>query len=267
MANSQKALDSGSSPAHSLRKRAIVLDMLRSRNPAKGSAGTSGRLAMLDAVECPPTFQSDPATVQAVVAGGAPALVGAVEGAEDDGGAARAELEARGLTADDVVFGITAGGTTPFVHAALALARERGAATIFLACVPEEQVGDEADVSIRIVTGPEVLAGSTRMKAGTVTKLALNTISTLTFARLGKVHGNLMVDVNTRANAKLTERGARIVAELCALDHEKATELLERADGRVKVAVVMQRLGLDPDGASARLRDHGGFLGAVLEDR
>ena len=229
-------------------------------------AGTSGRLGMLDAVECPPTFQSDPETVQAVVAGGAAALVGAVEGVEDDAQGARAEIEARGTGAGDVVLGITAGGTTPFVHGALAAARERGAATIFLACVPREQVRDEADLSIRIVTGPEVLAGSTRLKAGTATKLVLNAITTLTFARLGKVHGNLMVDVNARANVKLAERGTRLVAELCQLERKDAAELLRRAEGRVKVAVVMHRSGLSPEGARARLEAHGGRLREALDD-
>ncbi|MEO6710778.1 MAG: N-acetylmuramic acid 6-phosphate etherase, partial [Planctomycetota bacterium] len=160
-------------------------------------AGTSGRLAMLDAVECPPTFQSAPELVQAVIAGGSAALTGAVEGAEDDESSAARELELRGFSSRDVLFGIAASGTTPFVRAGLEFARARGAATVFLACVPRALVDDRADVSIRVVTGPEVLTGSTRLKAGTATKLVLNTISTLVMVRLGKVHGNRMVAVHT----------------------------------------------------------------------
>ncbi len=229
-------------------------------------AGTSGRLGMLDAVECPPTFQTHPETVQAVIAGGAAALLGAVEGAEDDSRAGMDELAARGLGADDVVLGVSAGGTTPFVHGALAFARAAGAATVFLACVPADQVADDAEVSIRIVTGPEVLTGSTRLKAGTATKLALNAITTASFAQLGKVHGNLMVDVNTRGSAKLVERGTRLVAELCELEPEQAAALLERAGGSVKVAAVMHHHGLDAAGAATRLTAGGDRLRAALED-
>ena len=165
----------------------------------------------------------------------------------------------------DVVFGIAAGGTTPFVHGALARARERGAATVFLACVPREQARDEADVSIRVVTGPEVLAGSTRLKAGTATKLVLNTVTTLAMARLGKVHGNLMVDVETRANAKLWQRGIALVARVVGCDRARAEALLQAADGRVKVAVVMGRAGVDAGAARARLERAGGFLRRALE--
>jgi N-acetylmuramic acid 6-phosphate etherase len=227
-------------------------------------AGTSGRLALLDAVECPPTFHSDPKSVQAIVAGGAAALVGAVEAAEDDERAAGVELAARGLSAADCVLGIAAGGTTPFVHGALRFARERQAACIFLACVPREQVGDDADVSIRVVTGPEVIAGSTRLKAGTVTKLVLNTISTAVFARLGKVHGNLMVDVATGANQKLLERGRRLVAELAGVDPERAAALLTAADGEVKTAVVMAARRLAAPAARAALAEVGGSLRRAL---
>ncbi len=229
-------------------------------------AGTSGRLAMLDAVECPPTFQTPPELVQAVVAGGEAALCGSVEGAEDDREAAGRELAARGLGPLDVVFGITAGGTTPFVHGAIDFARQRGAATVLLACVSQEQAPDAADVSIRVLTGPEVLAGSTRLKAGTATKLVLNSVTTLTMARLGRVHGNLMVDVDTKGNAKLGERGARIVAALPDLSRADSLELLEHADGQVKVAVVMQRLGLDAPAARERLDRTGWFLRAALEN-
>ena len=249
---------------------AAAIELVVARLAAGGrlfyvGAGTSGRLGMLDAVECPPTFRTDPATVQAVVAGGPAALTGAVEGAEDDPKAAGRELDARGLGAGDCVFGIAAGGTTPFVHGALAHARSRGAATVFLACVGREQVGDEADVSIRVVTGPEVLAGSTRLKAGTATKLVLNTVTTVAFSRLGKVYGNRMVDVVTGANAKLVDRGRRLVADLAGVDPDRAAELLEAADGEVKTAVVMQARGLGATEARAELERVGGYLRALLD--
>lgn len=227
-------------------------------------AGTSGRLGALDAVECPPTFGIEPGTVQAILAGGDAALVRSVEGAEDARDAGAAEVGAREVGAADVVFGIAAGGTTPFVHGALDAARARGAATIFLACVSAAEAPDAADVSIRVVTGPEVLAGSTRMKAGTATKLVLNTVTTLAMTRLGKVHGNLMVDVATGGNAKLRARGTRLVAELCAVDAARAEELLRAADGRVKLAVVMGRLGLAPKAARARLAACGDDLRRAL---
>jgi N-acetylmuramic acid 6-phosphate etherase len=248
--------------------RAIELVVERLRRGGRliyAGAGTSGRLAVLDATECPPTFRTPPAMVQALIAGGPAALTGAVEGAEDDVEAPRRELAARGLSPDDVVFGIAAGGTTPFVHAALAFARERGAATVFLACVPVDQAPDRADVSIRTVTGPEVLTGSTRLKAGTATKLVLNTVTTVAMAQLGKVYGNLMVDVDTRANAKLVDRGARIVTTVTGVTRDEALALLERANGQVKVAIVMQRATCDAVQAVARLERAGGSLREALE--
>jgi N-acetylmuramic acid 6-phosphate etherase len=228
-------------------------------------AGTSGRLGVLDAVECPPTFQSDPGQVQGLIAGGQAALTCAVEGAEDDREGGAAELVARGLEERDAVVGISAGGTTPYVHGALELARSRGAATVMLACVPFEQAPDSADVSIRVVTGPEVVAGSTRLKAGTATKLVLNAISTLSMVRLGKVHGNLMVDVDTRTNAKLVERAGRIVSALTGLERGAALALLERAGGQAKLAVVMHQLGLDAAAARERLHAASGFLRRALD--
>jgi N-acetylmuramic acid 6-phosphate etherase len=166
--------------------------------------------------------------------------------------------------AADCVFGIAAGGTTPFVRGALGYARETGAARIFLACVPRELVGDDADVSIRVVTGPEVIAGSTRLKAGTATKLVLNTVTTAVFARLGKVHGNLMVDLATGANHKLLERGRRLVAELAGVDARRAELLLAQADGEVKTAVVMAARGLGARAARAALLRVGGSLRRAL---
>jgi N-acetylmuramic acid 6-phosphate etherase len=225
-------------------------------------AGTSGRLGVLDASECPPTFQSEPAQVQGRIAGGPEALLRAVEGAEDSLELGRAAVA--DVTARDVVFGITASGRTPFVHAALGLARERGAATVMLACVPFALVPDSADVSIRVVTGPEVLTGSTRLKAGTATKLVLNRVTTLAFARLGKVHGNLMVDLDTRGNAKLRARGVRILQRLTGLATHEAEALLARAGGRVKPAVLMQRARIDLATAETRLAAVGGSLRRAL---
>ena len=248
---------------------ASAVDLIAARMRAGGrlfylGAGTSGRLAMLDSVECPPTFQSDPQLVQALIAGGPAALIGAVEGAEDDEHGAAKELERRGLGPGDVLFGVAASGTTPFVRAGLAFARQRGAATIFLACVPRDLVDDSADVSIRVVTGPEVLTGSTRMKAGTATKLVLNTISTLVMVRLGKVHGNLMVALNTRGNAKLADRGVRMVMELGRCERTRAAQLLAAADAQVQVAVLMAQRGLEPAAARERLERCGGNLREAL---
>ena len=225
-------------------------------------AGTSGRLGLLDAVECPPTFQSDPERVQARLAGGDSAFLRSLEGAEDDAEAgAQAVADGR---PEDVVFGIAAGGTTPFVHGAIARAKQLGCASVFLACVPFESVPDAADVSIRLATGPEVLTGSTRLKAGTATKMVLNRITTIAMARLGKVHGNLMVDVNSRGNAKLTERGARMLASIAGIDFESAGQWLERADGSVKMGCVMQRFDCSLEQAETRLAAAGGFLRAAL---
>ena len=227
-------------------------------------AGTSGRLGVLDAVECPPTFQSDPDQVQGILAGGERAMFDAVEGAEDDEQAARRALTQRGVGPQDVVFGITAGGTTAFVHAALAQASANGAATVFLACVPFAEAPDAADVSIRILTGAEVLAGSTRLKAGTATKMALNRISTLAMVALGKVYGNRMVDLRANANAKLRARALRMLHELTGLENEALEALFVRADGQVKLAALMHARTLSVDAARERLHACGGSLRAAL---
>jgi N-acetylmuramic acid 6-phosphate etherase len=227
-------------------------------------AGTSGRLGVLDAVECPPTFQSAPELIRGLLAGGREAMFSALEGAEDSLEAAAQELRQLELSERDVVFGISASATTPYVQGALRCARERGAASVMLACVPFDNVPDEAEVSIRIDTGPEVLAGSTRMKAGTATKLALNSISTLVMVRLGKVHGNRMVDVNTRGNVKLLDRGIRLVGELCGLEREASARALEAARGSVKLAVLMQRRGVEAARAEALLARAGGRLREAL---
>jgi N-acetylmuramic acid 6-phosphate etherase len=199
-----------------------------------------------------------------VIAGGNAALTSSIEGAEDDRAAGGRELEARGVGAKDVVFGIAAGCTTPYVHGALESAQKRGAATVFLACVPRELATDWADISIRVVTGPEVLAGSTRLKAGTATKMVLNMITTLSMARIGKVYGNLMVDVQTAGNAKLWQRGIGLVARIVECDREHAEELLHAADGSVKVAAVMGRRKLDPHAARLLLEHEHGNLRRAL---
>jgi len=223
-------------------------------------AGTSGRLGVLDATECPPTFLTDPSMVQGVIAGGRDAMTRSVEGAEDRAGDGAGAVAALEVTSRDVVFAIATGGTTPFVHGAIAQAKERGAKTVFFACVPEDECGDEADVSIRVITGAEALTGSTRMKAGTATKMVLNMVTTIGMVRLGKVHENLMVDVNTAANAKLFDRGVRMVQTVTGSSREAAGALLREAGGRVKTALVMHARAVDR-GAAERLL--AGFEGRV----
>ena len=227
-------------------------------------AGTSGRLGVLDAAEMPPTFGTDPEMVRGIIAGGHEALVRAQEGAEDrseDGGAAIDEIE---VGAQDFVLGIATSGTTPYVHAALARARERGAKTGFLLCTdPSPDLLDRHDVVIAPLVGPEVITGSTRMKAGTATKLVLNTITTGAMVRLGKVYGNLMVDLQVTCE-KLQDRGERILSETLGLERPAAVSLLARAQGHVKVALVMGHLDVGRDEAKRRLEDVAGALGPVL---
>lgn len=227
-------------------------------------AGTSGRLGVLDATECPPTFLTDPNRVQGLIAGGRDALVRSIEGAEDNVNAGAAAIDEMNIEFRDVVFGIATGGTTPYVHAALARARLRGAQTIFFACVPRDQVPDDADVSIRVLTGPEVLTGSTRMKAGTATKMVLNMVTTIAWVRVGKVYENLMVDVNTAANAKLVDRGARIIQEITGLSHEKSALALQASGGRVKVALAMVLRGAERTEAERLLNLADGRLSVLI---
>jgi N-acetylmuramic acid 6-phosphate etherase len=207
-------------------------------------AGTSGRLGVLDAAEMPPTYRTDPELVQGLIAGGHAALVRAQEGAEDDPGAGAAELEERKIGPADFVLGIATSGTTPYVHGALDRARELGARTGFLLCTPPTaELRARHDVVIAPLVGPEVITGSTRMKAGTATKLVLNTISTTTMVQLGKVYGNLMVDLEVTCQ-KLQDRGERILIELLGIDRPAATALLARGGGHVKTAIIMGRLGV-----------------------
>jgi N-acetylmuramic acid 6-phosphate etherase len=224
-------------------------------------AGTSGRLGVLDAAECPPTFGTDPSLVQGVLAGGPEAMWRAREGAEDspdDGAAAIAERE---VGPRDVVMGIAAGSTTPFVLGALREAIRRDAETVFLTCVPpaDAPIAREVDVVVAPLTGPEVIAGSTRLKAGTATKLVLNMVTTAAMVRLGKTYGNLMVDLQVTA-AKLEDRGRRILRDLLGVGYGEAGELLTEAGGRVKTALVMHRRGVGREEAERLLAEADGFL-------
>lgn len=227
-------------------------------------AGTSGRLGVLDAAECPPTFCTPPELVQGIIAGGAGALVRSSEDLEDRSEDGEAAIAQRHITQLDVVVGITAGGTTPFVHGALNAARQRGARTIFIACVPASQVNFEADVDIRLLTGPEILAGSTRLKAGTATKLALNILSTGVMVKLGKVYGNRMVDVAV-TNQKLRDRALRMLQDLTGLSREAAGFLLERSGKWVKLALLMHWTGLEKDAGHQLLTENQGNLRAAVE--
>jgi N-acetylmuramic acid 6-phosphate etherase len=247
---------------------AAAVDMVSAALRAGGrliyvGAGSSGRLGVLDASECPPTFRSDPDQVQGIIAGGDAAMFRAQEGAEDNAAGGAAAVDQRQAGPGDVIMGIAAGGTTPFVHGALRQATARGAKTIFLSCVQPSAAEAPADVVIRPLTGPEVITGSTRLKAGTATKLVLNTISTLAMVQLNKVYENLMVDLRA-SNAKLRDRAARIVSTLGGADRVTADDLLNRAGGHVKLAIVMHKKGIGPDAAARLLESAGGSLRAVI---
>lgn len=227
-------------------------------------AGTSGRLGVLDAAECPPTFCTPPELVQGILAGGKEALVRSSEALEDRAEDGAQALCDRQVSARDVVVGITAGGTTPYVRGAIAQAKQIGATSIFIACVPREQVPSEADINIRLLVGPEVLAGSTRLKAGTVTKLVLNILSTSVMVKLGKVYGNRMVDVSV-TNAKLRDRAIRTLMDLAELPRPDAEALLDRCQQRVKLALLVHWSGLDVETARSQLEACGGHLRKALE--
>ena len=226
-------------------------------------AGTSGRLGVLDAVECPPTFSATTEQVQGLIAGGAGAFLQAVEGAEDSTTLGPADLQARGLGGKDVVVGIAASGRTPYVLGALAYAKSVGALTLAVVCNAGSPVAAAAELPIEAVTGPEVLTGSTRLKAGTATKLVLNMLSTGAFVRLNKVYGNLMVDVQT-TNAKLKARAVRIVAEAVACNETLAQQLLGQCDGEVKAAIVVGRKRVAPAVARTLLLTHDGSVRDAL---
>jgi N-acetylmuramic acid 6-phosphate etherase len=227
-------------------------------------AGTSGRLGVLDAAECPPTFCTPPELVQGILAGGAGALVKSSEGLEDIASDGAQAMVDRQIGKHDVVVGIAAGGTTPYVHGAIDEAKARGAGTIFMACVPVNQVASNADIEIRLIVGAEILSGSTRLKSGTVTKMALNILSTGTMVKLGKVYGNRMVDVAV-TNTKLHDRALRMIQDLTQLERDAASALLEASDRSVKVALLMHWTQLDRDRAEAILAKNNGQLRAAME--
>jgi len=227
-------------------------------------SGTSGRIGVLDASECPPTFRVPEGMVIGLIAGGVHALTHSIEGAEDDAEAGRHALEKIALAPDDVVVGIAASGTTPFVAGALTYAREIGATTIALACNPSPIIAKIADIAILPVVGPEVLTGSTRMKAGTAEKLVLNMLSTASMIRIGKSYQNLMVDLHA-GNEKLIARSIRIVMAATGAAREDAEAALERTGKEVKLAILTLLTGMSPAAARDALQDAGGFLRKAIE--
>ncbi|MFC7384680.1 N-acetylmuramic acid 6-phosphate etherase [Sphaerisporangium rhizosphaerae] len=227
-------------------------------------AGTSGRLAVLDASECPPTFGTDPGTVRGIIAGGTPALTRSVEGAEDDAEAGAAAMREHGVGPADAVVGLSASGRAPFVVAAVAQARRLGALTAGLSCNAGTPLSEAADHAIEVIVGPEVVAGSTRLKAGTAQKLVLNMISTISMIKCGRTFGNYMVEVSA-SNTKLVARAARIVAEITGADIAVARGALEEAGHQVKTAVVMVRRGLAADEARLLLAAYDDRLDLALD--
>lgn len=248
---------------------AAAIDVIAERLAGGGrlvyfGAGTSGRLGVLDASECPPTFNTPPELVVGVIAGGREALTRAVEGAEDHPELAEADLQAINLCHRDVAVGIATSGRTPYVIGGLQLARRLGAYAIGLSCNRPNALETHADLMLTPVVGPEILSGSTRLKAGTATKMVLNMLTTGAMVRLGKTYGNLMVDLRA-TNAKLTDRAQRIVSRLTDLSPAPARELLSRCDGELKTAIVCHRKQLSPAAARQQLREHAGHLRRVLE--
>ena len=225
-------------------------------------AGTSGRIAALDAAEMPPTFGTPPELVRAHVAGGAAALVRAIEGAEDDVRAG-AEAAVASVRSGDAAIGVSASGGAPFVVALVKRARALGAFTVAITSVADSPLAREAESAIVLATGPEALAGSTRLKAGTAQKVCLNAISTAVMVRLGKVYDNLMVDV-VASNAKLRRRAIRLVRDVAGVNEARARELIDAADGRVKVAILMENRGLDAAAARVLLEENAGSLRRLL---
>lgn len=229
-------------------------------------AGTPGRIGVLDASECPPTFGTPPELVFAIMAGGADALVTPTEGAEDDGPAGADAIDAAEIGPLDSVIGIASSGRTPFVVAAIQRARARGALTVGLSCNRDTALSAAAEHAIEVEVGPEFVTGSTRLKAGTAQKLVLNMFSTISMIRLGKTYGSLMVDVKA-TNHKLRERAIRMVSEITGADRDRAEETLSAAGFEVKTAAVMLRLGVDRDEATTRLEKASGRLRVALEEQ
>ncbi|WP_417392803.1 N-acetylmuramic acid 6-phosphate etherase [Gimesia sp.] len=229
-------------------------------------AGTSGRLGVLDASECPPTFNSPPELVVGLIAGGTAALTNAIEGAEDQGEAGRADLQSVSFSKADVLVGIATSGRTPYVIAGLRYAQERGAQTIALTCNQENQLSEVAALTICPVVGPEVVTGSTRLKAGTATKMVLNMLTTGAMVRVGKTYGNLMVDLRA-TNQKLKDRSVRILMAFTDLSREEAAAVLGRCHGRLKTAIVHVKRNVSPEVAEELLSRAEGHLRRVLEER
>ena len=229
-------------------------------------AGTSGRLGILDASECPPTFGVDPELVQGIIAGGPPAVFKSQEGAEDVPEHGAAAVDEKGITDQDCLVGIAASGTTPFVRGALMRAEQIGARTMAIACTPlPHEITKLVDVAIVAITGPEVVTGSTRLKAGTATKMILNMLTTGAMIRIGKTWGNLMVDLKA-TNVKLKDRSERILVESCHVSREEARALLDSSGGSVKVAIVMHRAEVGREEAVKRISDAGGLIRRVVGD-
>ena len=226
-------------------------------------AGTSGRLGILDAVECPPTYSTDPEMVQGIIAGGYPAIFKAQEGAEDSQALAQEDLKAKKLTAQDCVVGIAASGRTPYVIGGLEYADKIGALTVAVSCTKNALISAKAHIAIEALTGPEAVTGSTRMKAGTAQKMILNMLSTCTMIKLGKVYSNLMVDVKA-TNQKLEERARRIVMEAADCTYEQARDVLAKTGGRAKPAILMVLLECDLQKAEALLAENNGFIAKAL---
>ena len=248
---------------------ARAIEMVTERVQAGGrliyiGAGTSGRLGVLDASECPPTFNTPPALVVGLIAGGYRALTNAIEGAEDNRQAGEEDLRGVEVDAKDVVCGIATSGRTPYVLGGLAYAQSLGAATLGVTCNEVSELSEVSDVLIAPVVGPEILSGSTRLKAGTATKMVLNMISTGTMIRIGKTYGNWMVDLRA-TNVKLKDRSIRIVSGITGLDRERAESLLARCDGEVKTAIVSQALGVEKIEAQRRLKVAGGRLRTAIQ--
>ena len=226
-------------------------------------AGTSGRLGVLDAAECPPTFSADPELVQGIMAGGEPALAHPTETTEDDPAIGARDLRERGFSSRDVLVGIAASGRTPYVLGAIEEAKRLGAVTAGVSCTPDSELARAVHIAITPLPGPEILAGSTRMKAGTATKLVLNMLSTAAFIRLGYVYGNLMVNVQPK-NTKLIDRARRIVAQAAGVSYEAAAGLLSDAGDSVRTAIVMGKMGVDREAAERRLAAAGGRISQAL---
>jgi N-acetylmuramic acid 6-phosphate etherase len=227
-------------------------------------AGTSGRLGVLDAAECPPTFGSDPEMVQGIIAGGPKSLMRSREGVEDDVESAREEIRKRKVGRRDVVIGITASKRTPYVLEGLRYARKRGAKTVFISCNPRNMAPGDFHMNICLVVGPEVIAGSSRMKAGTAQKITLNMISTAAMISTGRVYGNRMVDL-TATSEKLKERSKKILMDVCGVEYDEAGELLKSASGSVKLAIIMRKTGLSKTAARKLLKSSDGFVHKALK--